>query len=196
MDKYKNKDGIELSYTGNDSHQVLVREVISEAMKILSMYDRNCKISMGMAMSNTKKFLKTNFDIDTKWDLKKGNRWRGNKGQVRYKTWRKNVFELNKRKVGLSKYYVCVKCNKKRKTTRVLHAHHIYSWKKYPKLRYEKKNGVVMCIKCHNGFHRKYKFDALDKPNLLVEYLKGNQLVENFIKENWYISQNFFSSAF
>ena len=66
MEKYKNKDGIELSYTGNDSHQVLVREVISEAIKILGMYDRNCKISMGMAMGNTKKFLKTNFDIDTK----------------------------------------------------------------------------------------------------------------------------------
>ena len=63
MDKYKNKDGIELSYTGNDSHQVLVREVISEAIKILSMYDRNCKISMGFAMGNTKKFLKTNFNI-------------------------------------------------------------------------------------------------------------------------------------
>ena len=66
MEKYKNKEGIELSYTGNDSHQVLVREVISEAMKILSMYDRNCKISMNMAMSNTKRFLKTNIDIDTK----------------------------------------------------------------------------------------------------------------------------------
>ena len=67
MEKYKNKDGIKLSYTNNnDTHQVLVKEVISEAMKILSMYDRNCKISMNMAMSNTKRFLKTNFDIDTK----------------------------------------------------------------------------------------------------------------------------------
>ena len=67
MEKYKNKKGIELSYTSdNDSHQVLVKEVIGEAIKILGMYDRNCKISMGMAMSNTKKFLKTNFDIDTK----------------------------------------------------------------------------------------------------------------------------------
>mgnify|MGYP001170958032 FL=1 len=63
MEKYKNKDGISLSYQGNDSHQVLVREVISEAIKILGMYDRNCKISMGMAMANTKKFLKTNFNI-------------------------------------------------------------------------------------------------------------------------------------
>tara|TARA_R110000824_G_scaffold296231_1_gene484501 strand:+ start:374 stop:577 length:204 start_codon:yes stop_codon:yes gene_type:complete len=66
MDKYKNKDGIELSYThkhGNDIHQELVKEVIKESIKILNMYDRSCKISMGMAMSNTKKFLKTNFDI-------------------------------------------------------------------------------------------------------------------------------------
>ena len=36
--------------------------------------------------------------------FKKGNRWKGSKGQLRYRTWRKNVFELNKRKVGLSKY--------------------------------------------------------------------------------------------
>ena len=119
--------------------------------------------------------------------FKKGNRWRGNKGQVRYKTWRKNVFELNKRKVGLSKYYVCVKCNKKRKTTRVLHAHHIYSWNKFPKLRYERKNGIVMCIKCHNGFHRKYKFEALDKPDLLLEYIKDNKQIKEYI----YSQKNF-----
>ena len=70
MDKYKNKDGIELSFTGNDTTSVLTREVISEAIKILNMYDRSCKISMGMAMMNTKKFLKTNFNIEN-WDLKK-----------------------------------------------------------------------------------------------------------------------------
>ena len=65
MEKYKNKNGIELSYTNdNDVHQVLVKEVIGEAIKILGMYDRNCKISMGMAISNTKKFLKTNFDLE------------------------------------------------------------------------------------------------------------------------------------
>ena len=70
MEKYKNKDGIELSYQGNDSHKTLVREVVGEAIKILNMYDRDCKISMGMAMNNTKKFLRANFNIE-KWDLKK-----------------------------------------------------------------------------------------------------------------------------
>ena len=41
-----------------------LREGIEEAIKILSMYDRSCKISMCMAMSNTKKFLRSNFDLD------------------------------------------------------------------------------------------------------------------------------------
>ena len=61
--KYKNKDGIELNYSGNDIQSELTKEVVEEAIKILRMYDRSCKISMGMAMMNTKKFLKSNFDI-------------------------------------------------------------------------------------------------------------------------------------
>ena len=64
--KYKNKDGIELNYTSKDVHVELVKEVVGEAVKILGMYDRNCKISMGMAMGNCKKFLKENFDLGEK----------------------------------------------------------------------------------------------------------------------------------
>ena len=63
MEKYKNDKGISLNYEGDDPHKVLVREVVSEAIKILGMFDRSCKISMGMAMSNCKKFLKENFDV-------------------------------------------------------------------------------------------------------------------------------------
>ena len=66
MSKYKNKDGIELNFDGNDSTSVLVKEVVSEAIKILTMYDRNCKISMNMAMGHCKKFLKENFDLEDK----------------------------------------------------------------------------------------------------------------------------------
>ena len=64
--KYKNKDGIELSYTGNDSHQVLVREVISEAIKLTKMYDKDCIKSHKMALRNVRKFLKDNFNIGEK----------------------------------------------------------------------------------------------------------------------------------
>jgi hypothetical protein len=64
MSKYKNKDGIELNYTSKDIHTELVKEVVGESIKILTMYDRSCKISMGMAMSNCKDFLKENFNLE------------------------------------------------------------------------------------------------------------------------------------
>ena len=88
MEKYKNKGGIELNYQGDDMHKVLVREVIEESIKILNMYDRDCKISMGMAMNNTKKFLRTNFDIGIKsersdaWKIKQYNRNRSMENRV------------------------------------------------------------------------------------------------------------------
>lgn len=103
---------------------------------------------------------------------KKGNRWKSSTKEYQYRRWRKNVFELNKRTKGLSKYYVCLKCDKKRKTTRVLHAHHIYSWNKYPKKRYDINNGIVLCKYCHDTFHSKYGFKALEDPSLIDEYLQ------------------------
>ena len=40
----------------------IMKDKIQEAIKILGMYDRNCKISMGFAMSNCKKLLKQSLD--------------------------------------------------------------------------------------------------------------------------------------
>ena len=107
--------------------------------------------------------------------FKKGNRWKSSRSELKYKVWRKNVFELNKAKKGLRKYYVCEKCDKRLKTTRALHAHHIKSWEKFPKDRYDRNNGVVLCWKCHNNFHKKYKFEALKNPKLLEEYLNNDK---------------------
>ena len=45
-----------------------VKDKIKKAIKILTMYDRNCKISMNMAMGNCKDFLKTNFDLEDRKD--------------------------------------------------------------------------------------------------------------------------------
>ena len=61
MAKYKNKDGIELSFEGheNDSHIQLIKEVVIEAIKI---GDRS-----GYWSSNWKRFrnfLSENFDVD------------------------------------------------------------------------------------------------------------------------------------
>ena len=62
--KYKNKDGMEINYSGNDIQSKLTREVISEAVRLLSEYDCNSKISMNIAIGNTKEFLKTNFNLN------------------------------------------------------------------------------------------------------------------------------------
>ena len=62
--KYKNKDGIELSYTGNDAHQVLVREVVSEAVKICSQYNWHDEVSMRWTLERTKDFLIENFNME------------------------------------------------------------------------------------------------------------------------------------
>jgi|TARA_B100000073_G_scaffold207311_1_gene171992 predicted nucleic acid-binding protein len=42
----------------------LMKEQIQEAIKTLTMYDRNCKISMNMAMGHCKKLLKQSLDLN------------------------------------------------------------------------------------------------------------------------------------
>ena len=64
--KYKNKDGIELNYSGNDIQSTLTREVIEEAIKIFEGYNRFDARSAEWALSRGVNFLKENFDIEDK----------------------------------------------------------------------------------------------------------------------------------
>ena len=73
--KYKNKDGIELNYTGDDSQSKLTREVIEEACKILGEYNRMDLRSCEYALHRGVNFLKENFDIE---DGKRNDTWRIN----------------------------------------------------------------------------------------------------------------------
>ena len=72
MSKYKNKDGIRLNFDGMSevgkigSGVDLTQEVVREAIKILTTYDRNSKLSMNMAIGLCKEFLKENFDLEIK----------------------------------------------------------------------------------------------------------------------------------
>ena len=66
--KYKNKDGIELNYSGDDSHQMLVREVISEAIRILNSHNMFDSQSKSWAIDRGIHFLETNFDIKEEWN--------------------------------------------------------------------------------------------------------------------------------
>jgi len=62
--KYKNKDGIELNYSGNDIQTKLTREVIEEAIKTLGEYNRNDLRSAEYSIHRGINFLKENFDIE------------------------------------------------------------------------------------------------------------------------------------
>tara|TARA_Y100000593_G_C4310036_1_gene337909 strand:+ start:1188 stop:1382 length:195 start_codon:yes stop_codon:yes gene_type:complete len=63
--KYKNKDGVELSYEGhkNDTHIKLVKQVIREAIRIgdNEIYPSRAKPIFGWR--KVKKFLKENFSV-------------------------------------------------------------------------------------------------------------------------------------
>ncbi len=61
--KYKNKDGVELNFSGSDSTSVLVREVIEKAVKELDTCNFYNKTSMRFAIRNARNFLATNFDL-------------------------------------------------------------------------------------------------------------------------------------
>ena len=63
MEKYKNQDAIAMKYEGEDSHNVLVREVVGEAIRILSTYQINSPQSMMWAMQRCESFLRVNFDV-------------------------------------------------------------------------------------------------------------------------------------
>ena len=89
MEKYKNKDGIELSYTNdNDIHQVLLKEVIREAIKMTKQYNMWDKVSSQIALNNVRKFLEVNFDIDDtkerkdQWKIEQFNRNRDPEDRV------------------------------------------------------------------------------------------------------------------
>ena len=60
--KYKNKDGIELSYEGheNDTHVNLVKEVVSKA----------CEMIYGGAHTEARLFLEKNFNLEVNYGKK------------------------------------------------------------------------------------------------------------------------------
>ena len=64
MEKYKNQQGISLNYQGEDSHKVLVREVITEAIRIMNTYQLNSSQSMMWAINECERFLRVNFNLD------------------------------------------------------------------------------------------------------------------------------------
>lgn len=74
--------------------------------------------------------------------------WKGgietrNTNNFKYRNWRKKVFERDD--------YTCQYCLER---GCYLHAHHIKSWDKYLRLRYNLNNGLTLCKSCHYDLHK------------------------------------------
>ncbi|WP_373561663.1 HNH endonuclease [Bacillus sp. AFS073361] len=65
-----------------------------------------------------------------------------------YRGWRKEVYEKDS--------YTCQHCLDK--TGGNLVAHHLYSWNRYPNLRFDVNNGITLCKDCHKDFHKHYGY--------------------------------------
>ena len=61
--KYKNKDGIELNYSGDDIQSELTKEVVEEAIRILNSHNHFDSQSKSWAIDRGIHFLETNFNV-------------------------------------------------------------------------------------------------------------------------------------
>lgn len=74
------------------------------------------------------------------WEIKESMQ----RNTLEYAAWRTKVF--------IRDNYTCQSCGK---LGGELNAHHIKSFKNYPKLRTKIENGITLCVDCHKAQHRK-----------------------------------------
>lgn len=90
-------------------------------------------------------------------DLTKAERARRDMFNGEIRKWRDQIFTRDK--------YTCKKCGD---FGGKLNAHHINSWDKHIDSRFDLKNGITLCEKCHKRFHSKYGY--------------GNNTMDEFIE--------------
>lgn len=91
----------------------------------------------------------------------------------KYKKWKEKVIA----KHG----YVCWHCGTFSKKDDI-QVHHIFKWHLYPKLRYDVRNGIVLCRDCHALYDENERIYWMVKYRKLKE--KYNKLKNMSLKEN------------
>ena len=149
-----------MSYKGTKlSEDTKKRISNSEKGKKLS---KETKKKIGQSYIKTEKRLKQITELGKSQFGEKSPVWKGGSSRVyktgyysiKYREWRKAVFERDN--------FECQKCLQKRGN--YITAHHIKSFSKYPKLKYEISNGITLCENCHSDTDN-YKGRAIKSNN-------------------------------
>jgi transposase len=83
---------------------------------------------------------------------------------LQYRLWREVVLQKD--------CYICQKCG----SSKNLQAHHIYNIADYPELRYAIDNGITLCKRCHEEFHKQFGWRKNTKVQLEA-FLRGWQIL-------------------
>jgi len=117
------------------------------AFKMGKIDDKTFLRFSGIGISNAHAAVNLNGEIEV-WIGKITPPWKRNNKQQRnspeYNAWRKSVFKRDE--------YTCQDCGQ---VGGELNAHHIKSFKRYPKLRLKQDNGITLCVSCHRKRHCK-----------------------------------------
>jgi hypothetical protein len=141
-------------YWKNKKMPIEMRRKISEGNKGKEISEKTRK-----KMSEAKKGEKSCF-----WKGGLTPKYRSDRRSLEYKLWRKSLFQKDN--------FTCQKCNQRGGK---LHPHHINNFAEFSELRFAIDNGITLCEKCHQKFHKKY-----GKRNNTKEQLN------NFLNENVY----------
>ena len=101
----------------------------------------------------------------------KGSNWQGGKTKESERIRRSIEAHLWREAVFARDNWTCQKCKKRGGK---LCSHHIQNFAKYPELRFAIDNGIILCKKCHQEFHKRYKVENNSKEQLEEFYAINN----------------------
>ena len=96
-----------------------------------------------------KKYSLNNFGVNSNW-------WKGGITPENKKIRKSKEFKLWREEIFIRDDWTCQNCKKRGCE---IHPHHIKPFARYPELRFDIENGITLCKKCHNKFHRIYGYN-------------------------------------
>lgn len=116
---------------------------------------------------NKKPSIKTRKKLSKSHKGEKGSNWKGGitsknkeiRNSIEFRLWREAIF--------IKDNWICQRC---KISGGHLHPHHIFNFASYFDLRFDISNGITLCKKCHDEFHKKYGYKNNTKEQI-IEFL-------------------------